>query len=134
MFVPMLMAEPSPTPSPDKLHDAMADFVTQITKTLADTKSFTAEQAPEVLAQYMAYQVFSLHVWIYVLMSTSLITLIIAVIMWIDPEDTGGVAMSATIVFFVMIYFIVANYMEITKIKIAPKVYAIEYAKSLIGH
>lgn len=137
LFIPVVAwADPSPTPSGDEnLKNALAEIVKSATTTLNDVKSAT----PEFFQQYIEREIFSNNLW-----SIGLTLAAIA----LTSLGFTGIAFSRTHkgekfdqtagVWFIIISVVIMIFgpmrLQIDNhlMKIAPKVYAIEFAKTLI--
>lgn len=118
-----------PTPQPDKLKEALADLVVKTTQTLEAAKGSALEQAPEVFQQYLAWEYFKGCAWAVISGILMMICVAMGIAMIKDNEDTGG-----WFIFFAMLLLFTSAYniLDNVKIKTAPKVYLLEYAKSLL--
>jgi hypothetical protein len=146
-----LAAEPSPAPTPDTLKQAVAQVLTQATKTVGDAKDFVLAQLPDVVRQLLAWKfacsLIENLVWVGLLIVSSIILRrSFKDNVWKDdgsvrydvhpqhgwPRFVLGVfSAAATVVSTIgtMIELCNPTWLQIW---IAPKVYLIEYAKDFI--
>lgn len=133
---------PSPSPEPDTLKNAVADVITKATATVGDAKDFVLAQLPDVVKQLLAWKLaMSLIECI-----SGLLLLIFIVSAWVRTVRYGkredwGEDDWFTIAFIGAIATVIlggigAALINFTwlEIWIAPKVFLIDYAKTIIDH
>lgn len=140
---------PSPTPQPDKLKDALAQMITGVTQTAGQAKDFIVSQLPDVVKQLLMWKMAE-SIW---QMFLPAIVLIVAVRIcskyrakgrekdWkYIAENEEADALKQIIPFALLhawmgamaIWFCLSANITWLQIWIAPKVYLIEYAKTLV--
>jgi hypothetical protein len=141
-------ASPSPTPQPDKLKEALAQMLTGVTQTTSEAKEFIVSQLPDAVRQLLAWK-FAESIARVVFGTILLVAWIIFTKKFLiqklkiydyefggDNEDLAkffgciGTAICSLVV--VIVFFCCLN-LTWLQIWIAPKVYLIEYAKTLVG-
>jgi len=148
---------PSPTPNPDsspcswvgdKLQSAMVETITKATAVAGDAKDFIAKQLPDVIKQLLRWKFAEslFGCFFPILIFVSFLT--VASKLWIkmewnahgEPKDAANVirlicavASSIGMVISLLAVFFCVN-LTWLQIWLAPKVYLIEYAKSMIHH
>lgn len=137
---------PSPTPQPDKLKDALAQMIAGVTQTAGQAKDFIVGQLPDVVKQLLMWK-FAKSIWddLYPLV-VFLITARIAyncltrlkLDEYDDPETNADSVkliagfVAAFIGLIALLGFFKGFNLDWLQIWIAPKVYLIDYAKSLV--
>lgn len=130
-------AEPSASPQPDKLRDALTEMVVSVTKTVGEGKAFVVAQAPEFAREYLAWELVKASVWMWSTIGLLVVLLLMTAMFFFfgikDGDDTGYFAGCWFTVFsIVMAFFVVANILDVAKIRTAPNIVLVEYAKSLV--
>jgi hypothetical protein len=161
LFMPftVMAADPSPTPPPDKLQVALADMVNKSVQVAGDAKDFLVGQLPDVIQQLLLWKFFEHLIPMIVAL---LVALVIArwaykrsgdlEITTVPPPNEHYRTISAQVAkngWPRFVYACVVTLMSVIswgvflnmanlkwlQIWVAPKVYLIEYAKTMItGH
>jgi hypothetical protein len=154
-----VLADVSPTPAPspnnstienvcsgkwvsDKLQAALADMLTKTTQVAGEAKDWTVKQLPDVIHQLLMWK-----------MATSIIECVLPMLLFVvflsftikmvkktdwgarDLDPLGILAMAggfASVISFLAIFF--CFNLTWLQIWVAPKIFLIEYAKSMVGH
>jgi Kef-type K+ transport system membrane component KefB len=138
-----IAADVSPSPSATitqtvdskgKLESALADFVMSLTNTAGQAKDFVVSQAPEFVKQLLAWAFYSDLFWAIIF---AILTILLG--RWAfraspkRSENDDWVATVILTVFTIVFGLVVFGFLsEAIKITIAPQVYLLEYAKSMI--
>ncbi len=145
--IPVFADEPKPAPTPTTLETALVDILNSVTATAGQAKDFLVDQTPDVIRQLLAwkmaesiaYDVVAVLVLVALIVNTRMYVKYIALNGFEKPKsyDLNPVSMSWTIlgaagtIVGVCTFFAAAN-LNWLQIWLAPKIYLIEYAKSLI--
>jgi hypothetical protein len=154
-----LTAAESPTPEPtkmswvnQKLQDSLADMITKATAVAGDAKDFVIQQMPDIIKQLLMWKFAeSLLPMVFLGIVTLFMGWMVSRAIkagdftdtkeksydWIPSNGwpTAGFGLvKAVIGFLFFISFLMHLNLEWLQIWIAPKVYLIEYAKSMVGH
>lgn len=126
--------EPKTAQPPDKLKDALVEMVTSVTKTVGDGKDFVAAQAPEFAKEYLAWELVKANIWMWSVLVVTVLVLGFGVAGLLAGSDKELRIVSGWFIFaaIVLVFFDVSNILDVMKIKTAPKIVLVEYAKSLI--
>lgn len=125
-----LMSFAAETPKEqDPLKTSLAEMVREVSKTTNDGKSFIVEQAPDYFRQVLAWQALACKTWAWITGIAALLLILLAVFAFCDDEETFGFWACCFVI--ALLFSTGGNIIEIYKIKTAPKVYLVEYAKYL---
>lgn len=117
------------------------DALSSVIETVRATGNFVIEQAPDVIRQLILYNTINLAVWVglglVVLVATHIV--VKKFLKWeatLDAYNSGGgiagAVMSGVIGISLGFVLIFSNISELIKIIVAPKIWLLEYAASLV--
>lgn len=127
-------AEESKPAQPDNLKDALVEMVTSVTKTVGNGKDFVEAQAPEVAKEYLAWELVKADIWMWSILIVTSLVLGLGILGLVAGDDKDIRIVSGWFIFvaIVLVFIDVSNILDVVKIRTAPKIVLVEYAKSLI--
>jgi membrane glycosyltransferase len=130
---------PTPSPTPSAVDQALVEMIHKSTSTVGEAKDFVVSQAPDVVKQILTWQSMKYYIlsWFSgVILAISLLTVVICLLVMLisgDPDVSPFIAFIFAIVMLVssmMFYTGLTGYLQI---KYTPKAYLVEYAQGLAG-
>jgi len=112
----------------DSLKNLTKDMLTEVLEMVKSTKNFTVEQAPDYIKQLLAYQLISNCASI-VICALFIIASIIIPFYFND----FAVNLFCGVAIFVFFVGSILNINNIIKIKVAPKVFIVDYISNLLN-
>lgn len=112
--------------------EKLNELIEYLTDTIKSTGGFIQEQAPDIISQLIDYKVmlYTNCLWIFGIISA--ILLFIGILNIIFSEYNKEVGVMLLVISIIPIIVTTSNYIALLKISIAPKVYILDYLKTLI--